>query len=219
MKVTTDSCLFGSLLPASSAKNVLDIGTGTGLLSLIYAQKNPNTVIDAIELEETAATQAKENVMASPWSSNIQIINADVKTYLFKKKYDFIFSNPPFYENELKGNDEGKNKAHHDRGLKIDDLFLIVKNNLQPNGRFCFLFPYKRNNEIKELINRHHLHLSKYYCISQSTQHDFFRIVIEGGLQQNGINEIAIEQLSIKDEKGNYTKAFTHLLQDYYLNF
>lgn len=85
MKVTTDSCLFGSLLPASSAKHVLDIGTGTGLLSLIYAQKNPNTVIDAIELDETAATQAKENVMASPWSSNIQIINADVKTYLFKK--------------------------------------------------------------------------------------------------------------------------------------
>jgi tRNA1Val (adenine37-N6)-methyltransferase len=85
MKVTTDSCLFGSLLPISNSINVLDIGAGTGLLTLMYAQKNPESNIDAIEIEATAALQAKENAAATPWANKINIIAADAKHYQFTK--------------------------------------------------------------------------------------------------------------------------------------
>ena len=105
MKVTTDSCLFGAwmareLQQLSGIQDIWDIGTGSGLLSLMVAQKN-NVVIDAIEIDPAAAAQASENSSASPWSENIRIIHEDVRTADPGKKYDVIISNPPFYEREL----------------------------------------------------------------------------------------------------------------------
>src|SRR4051812_345426 len=106
MKVTTDACLFGAWLAACWKKmesdvgrnaNMLDIGTGTGLLSLMIAQRCI-AMIDAIEIDKEAAAQAAENVKSSPWSNNIHVICDDVKRYLFERKYELIFSNPPFYE-------------------------------------------------------------------------------------------------------------------------
>ncbi len=109
MKVTTDSCLFGSWIADkiekedSAISNCLDIGTGTGLLSLMVAQKNAGIKIEAIEIDNDASSQAKENIASSPFSENINVIHADVKEYVLENKYDIIISNPPFYEKELKG--------------------------------------------------------------------------------------------------------------------
>ena len=108
MKVTTDACLFGAWVAEEDksekiiTKNVLDIGTGTGLLSLMYAQKNSLANIDAIEIDEDAYIQAKENVAASPFAERINIIHDDIKRFTFSKKYDCIISNPPFYEKEIR---------------------------------------------------------------------------------------------------------------------
>jgi len=116
MKVTTDSCLFGSLSPTLSegegVLNVLDIGTGTGLLSLMFAQKKQNALIEAIEIDKDAFEQAKENIAASPWSYRINIIHADARNYPFPQKYDVIISNPPFYQNVLNTDDKMKNITH-----------------------------------------------------------------------------------------------------------
>jgi len=124
MKVTTDACLFGSLLPTSSRgggiRNVLDIGTGTGLLSLMYAQKNHNARIDAIEIDEDAYQQAKENITASPWADRIEIFRGDAKEFNFPIQYDIIISNPPFYEKELMSDDAKKNIASHNEGLLLN---------------------------------------------------------------------------------------------------
>src|SRR5882724_12429409 len=103
MKVTTDASLFGAWAEESvrsrepGVRNILDIGTGTGLLSLMLAQRI-NADIDAIEIDEAAAEQAIENTEASAWKERITVINADAKNYSFPKKYDCIISNPPFYE-------------------------------------------------------------------------------------------------------------------------
>src|SRR4026209_2804349 len=112
MKVTTDACLFGAWVAREveskklKADNVLDIGTGTGLLTLMFAQKNTEASILAIEIDKEAAEQAAENAEASPWKDRIQIVNADVIAFPFNKKYDLIISNPPFYENELRSGSE-----------------------------------------------------------------------------------------------------------------
>jgi tRNA1Val (adenine37-N6)-methyltransferase len=104
MKVTTDGCLFGSLSPTLIKEerviNVLDIGTGTGLLSLMLAQAKHNAYIDAIEIDKDAFEQACQNVEVSPWGGRIKVFHADARDNEFPHKYDLIISNPPFYEKD-----------------------------------------------------------------------------------------------------------------------
>lgn len=131
MKVATDSCLFGAVLaslPINQKENssILDIGSGTGLLALMFAQKHPNALIDAVEIDTNAFHQLKENVEVSVWNDRIIPIHSDVKEYPFSNKYDCIFSNPPFYENELSSLDNKKNLAHHGSGLLFEELCQVL---------------------------------------------------------------------------------------------
>lgn len=223
MKVTTDGCLFGAWTAGQvsdeklEVRNTLDIGTGTGLLSLMLAQKNPETIIDAIEIDPEAAEQARANVAASPWSDRINVIHGNAKDFTFTRKYDIILSNPPFYEKELKGDDDKKNTAHHDGGLLLPELLTIIKQQLAPRGRFYLLLPYKRNEEIKELLLRHQMQISQLVLVKQSTSHSYFRILIEGTLATDEPLSTIIDELSIKDERGQYSPEFTELLKEYYL--
>lgn len=230
MKVTTDSCLFGAWVaetinnsepvrPAGGLiiNNCVDIGTGTGLLSLMLAQKY-NGLIHSIEIDSSAAEQAKENIDASPFAEKIQIIHVDAKEFLFEKKYDIMISNPPFYEKELKGHDDQKNIAHHNEGLLLSELLEIIKQNLKAEGTFFLLLPFKRTEEIKKLITDKELSISKMIFVRQTTEHDYFRIMISGTHYVANEIETVIDEIAIKDEKGDYTSSFNDLLKDYYLH-
>lgn len=223
MKVTTDSCLFGAYVAdaidgaQSAVTNCLDIGTGTGLLSLMLAQKN-HFDIDAIEIDDNAAVQANINVVNSPFSEKIKIIHDDVKEFQFNKQYDVIISNPPFYEKELKGNDTQKNKAHHNEGLLLSELMNIIRHNLKPGGVFYLLLPYKRNEEIKELITKHEFSIERICFLRQTFDHDFFRIILAAKRSIELISETTFDEMAIKDLNGNYTNEFISLLKDYYLH-
>ena len=221
MKVTTDACLFGSLLPTSSEgggfRNILDIGTGTGLLALMYAQKKSSAIIDAIEIDKEAAVQANENVMASPWKERINVINADVKDYLFSKKYDLIISNPPFYENELKGISNKKNIAHHNEGLLLEELLVVIKNNLNADGSFCLLLPFKRNEEIKNLLLNNEFEILNLTLVKQSVKHDYFRVMLMGKFKTGETEKTEFDEIAVWNDQQAYTPEFTNLLKDYYL--
>jgi len=231
MKVTTDACLFGAWLvneinnvvhPDSFGKqlrinNCLDIGTGTGLLALMLAQKNDEAFIDAIEIDKDAAEQAKENVASSPWKERINVINADAKKFSFANKYDLIISNPPFYEDELRSESERKNIAHHSANLTLKELLDVIKTNLTPDGIFFLLMPYKRNEEINKLLKDHQLHVSKILFVRQSIKHDYFRIFIKGDLKTSAHQETEFHEISTWDENQQYTPAFNSLLKEYYL--
>lgn len=224
MKVTTDACLFGAWVADEvksqklKIKSLLDIGTGTGLLSLMLAQKNREIKIDGIEIDKETADQAKENVNASVWNDRINIIETDARSFSPKNKYDLIISNPPFYENELKSGSEKKNTAHHSSSLTLQELLSIIKEYLNDDGYFFLLLPYKRNEEIKNLFKDHQLHISKIVFVRQSTKHDFFRIMLKGKINGQQVDETEIEEFSIWDEKQNYTPEFVDLLKDYYLH-
>ncbi|MDP9230163.1 MAG: methyltransferase [Bacteroidota bacterium] len=219
MKVTTDACLFGAIV-ANEIKstrpdtgNILDIGCGTGLLTLMLAQKITAT-IDAIEIEKAAAEQATENIIASPWKNHIHIFHEDAKQFDFKVKYDLIISNPPFYENELTSGNPKRNIALHNAGLLFDELLRVIKNNLKQEGIFYLLLPYKRIEEVDKLMKKHKLLLTKKILIRQSVKHDYFRIITSGG---HRVSELKSEELSIRDEDQQYTPEFMRLLKDYYL--
>ena len=223
MKVTTDGCLFGAWVAKQigeqpmTAVKLLDVGTGTGILSLMIAQKNPDCSIDAVEIDNNAYEQANENIISSPWKENIQVFHADIKSFEPGKKYDTIFCNPPFYENELKAEDEKRNVAHHDGGLSFNELFAIIKQRLTPEGHFYLLLPYKRNEEIRNLFLEHQLELSQLIFVKQSVNHGYFRIMLCGRLPSEKKGETVIEEMAIKDNNDNYTPAFVSLLKDYYL--
>ncbi len=222
MKVTTDACLFGAWV-AHQIKNAkkefataLDIGTGTGLLSLIVAQKN-NLQIDTIEIDNDAFQQAKENIAASPWKDRITIFHGDVKKFDFKKRYDVILSNPPFYENELKSDDSKRNVALHGSELSFDDLMRLIQYNLSPEGFFFLLIPYKRKDEIQPLLKDHDLELMQITFVRQSINHDHFRIMIQGKIKTKKHSEFYFDDISIWGEKKQYTEEFKNLLREYYL--
>lgn len=223
MKVTTDACLFGAWAASEiedcklKIENVLDIGTGTGLLSLMIAQKNPDVDIRAIEIDEEAWKQAKENVDSSPWKTRIDVVEGDVKDYPFPEKFDVIISNPPFYEKEIRSETDNKNVAHHSKNLTLEELLDVIKNNLNGDGSFFLLLPYKRNEEIKKLFKDHELSISQILFIRQSINHDYFRIFLKGDLRTKE-KETEFDEMSIWDEEQQYTPEFVRLLKDYYLH-
>lgn len=225
MKVTTDGCLFGAWvrreLEIISRKpgtcNVLDIGTGTGLLAIMLAQAN-QVCIDAIEIDKEAFEQATKNTTASPWADRIKILHADVTKFEFPVLYDAIVCNPPFYENELKANDAKKNIAHHNEGLSLLQLLTVIKKNLKPGGIFYLLLPYKRIEEIKKMFSENGLAIQQLTFVRQSVNHNYFRIMLKGKLNQEKLIETMIDEIAIKNDTNKYTLAFAALLKDYYLH-
>lgn len=226
MKVTTDGCLFGAWV-AGKVKNknsksftCLDIGTGTGLLSLMVAQQNAAAAIDAVEIDVAAAQQAMDNITATAWQNNIRIIQGDVTTLPapMRKEYDFIFSNPPFYENDLTSPDEIKNKAHHDAGLLLDELLAVISTVLAPAGYFYLLLPYKRMTELEAYLRKYHLKMLHTTFVRATAVHPYSRIFVEGEFSNSAAVDHTMDEIIIKDSTNNYTKEFTALLQDYYLH-
>ena len=137
---------------------------------------------------------------------------------MFEKKYDLIISNPPFYEKELKGDDEKRNIAHHSEELSLSNLLTIINDNLSANGNFYLLLPFKRDEEIKKLIASNNFQIETITYIRQSVKHDYFRIIVSGKFRTENPEEILLEDMAIKNEIGNYTPPFISLLKDYYLH-
>ena len=218
MKVCTDACLFGSLLASPSLKGsghtALDIGTGTGLLSLMLAQKNSSIRIDALEIDEAAAVQATENFRASPWKERLQVIQEDARKFIPSHTYDFIFSNPPFFENDLKSSDAGRNLALHSEQLTLEELLQLVKKILSHQGIFAILLPIHRKEYFEKLAAREQLFLRESFLIKQTPGHPFFRVVLFLGREQVVATETVI---TIQGADRQYTADFCELLKDYYL--
>lgn len=222
MKVTTDSCLFGawvaSHLPQAQAPvSVLDIGCGTGLLSLMLAQAHANLQIDAVEIDPDAASQAAENCAASPWNDRIRVFHADIKSNIpgLRSNYDIIITNPPFYENELAGNNDKKNIAHHNKNLILKDLLDIIANKIGSSGEAFILFPAKREATFINQLKNNQLNLLKLVKIQQSPAHPAFRLF---GHFQAKQAQILNENIIITDLQGSYSDQFNQLLKQYYLN-
>lgn len=219
MKVTTDACLFGAWVAADlhaqspACSSVLDIGAGTGLLSLMLAQQ-VDAQIDAVEIEQQTARQASQNFEGSPWNGRLNVIEGDVRTIRFDHDYDVIISNPPFYENELAGNNHKKNMAHHDEGLLLKELIAVIAKTCSENGSFFLLIPFKRFDEIRTLCEGAGLWWQKICKVKQSASHSVFRVMIRGGRKKTTIGE---EEITIRESQEVYTERFKELLRPYYL--
>ena len=187
MKVCTDSCILGAWTSEKleRAEKILDIGTGTGLLALMLAQKS-KAVIDGIESDPGSFIQATENILESPWSNRIRIIDGDVRHFSFPYKYDFIISNPPFYESDLRSPDQKKNKARHEVSLTLDELITVIRSCLLKTGLFSILLPYHRTAYFEKLAASNGFFLREKLTIRQTPEHQPFRVLFLYGQEKTG---------------------------------
>ncbi len=217
MKVCTDACILGAWFAEKipTYSSVLDIGSGTGLLMLMLAQKN-KADIDGIELDLPSFKQLKENIGRSKWSAQLKVFPGDVRSFSFPVKYDFIIVNPPFFEGDLLSPSEEKNMAKHSGSLTLAELIRVMSANLQPAGSFGILLPFHRVTEFEALALEAGFCIREKLLIRQTPAHPYFRAVMHFG--QGKENYPLQTELVIQTEDGVYTPEFTELMKDYYLN-
>jgi len=235
MKVCTDACLFGAWVAKQpsleTAHSILDIGTGTGLLSLILAQvtnKN-NTKITAVEIESQAAAEASSNFSISKWSKRLNLVNESIQNYAAKfivtadtkNNFDIIITNPPFYEGDLKSPDTNKNKAAHSTELSWTSLVENSSSLLKEEGHFFVLVPTLRAYTMQKLAEASHLYLMEEVLVYNDAKHLPFRSFLHFQKNRNTPdkgNSVLRNKIVIKNADNTYSTAFTELLKDYYLH-
>lgn len=213
MKVTTDACILGAYVPVPNGGYILDIGTGTGLLSLMVAQRSP-AKIHAVELDINSYQEAKENILKSPWRDRITLYRNDIKEFSLPIKYDLIICNPPFFVNQLKSPSEKKSKAKHSDQLTIDALTAIASHLLKKNGKLAVLLPLIASKGLVASAEKNKLYAYQQLHLRDNPSRPFIRqINIFSPIKKN-LHE---ESLTIKTGEGDYSEEFVQLLKDYYL--
>ncbi|MEI6457137.1 MAG: methyltransferase [bacterium] len=162
LRVGTDAMVLGSWSDPGDAGTILDIGTGCGVLALMMAQKS-GSGIDAIDVDQPSVNQAGENFTRSPWSGRLRAIASSLEAYALNsdKSFDFIISNPPFFENQLKSSREKVNVAKHDTGLSLKTLVRSAEKLLSPGGRICLIYPFANQRYFDETILGCGFHISR----------------------------------------------------------
>ncbi|HTQ28390.1 MAG TPA: methyltransferase [Puia sp.] len=218
MKVCTDACIFGAWFAEKipSLSTVLDIGSGTGLLMLMLAQKN-KAMIDGIEIDLPTYKQLRENIARSRWKSSLQAFPGDVRHFSFPNKYDVIISNPPFFEGDLLSPKEENNLAKHSSSLKLEELIGVIGQNLDPSGFFGILLPYHRMEAFEALAGAHQFYLQEKLLLRQSDQHPYFRSILQFSRNKSGFSTSS--ELSITYNGEGYTNEYVELMKDYYLHW
>ena len=217
MKVCTDACILGAWFAEKVPQysTILDIGSGTGLLMMMLAQKS-KAFIQGIELNISCFKQLKENIAQSKWKERLRACPGDVRSYVFPEKFDFIITNPPFYENDLQPHMEEDRVAKHSRELSLKELIDVIDRDLSTNGAFGILLPFDRWEYFNTLSEESHFYLREKLFVRHSTEHPFTRAILHYG--RNKENYLPTFELNIRNKKGpGYTEEFTELMKDYYL--
>jgi len=232
MKVCTDACIFGAWCSGRTmaGARVLDIGSGTGLLMLMLAQRHGGG-IEGIEIDPETFGQLQENIAQSPWKERIQSYLGDVRDFSFPGKFDFIIANPPFFEDDLLADTGAKNLARHSKALKLSELITVLDANLDSTGSFAVLLPFQRAEYFERLATGRGFHLLDQLRVKQRAGDDPFRTLLHFSRKKSGhaagaspgaipaatSGAAPVTELIIRDEDGSYTEEFVELMKDYYL--
>ena len=217
MKVGTDGVLLGAWCGVEGVSRALDVGTGTGLIALMIAQRC-GAMIDAIEIENDAYEQARENISVSPWSERIIAHRSSFQEFalIANAPYDLIVSNPPYFMKSMLPGSKGRTLARHSDSLPLEELFPRAAEILSPEGRIAIIIPYDSAGHAIETAGQSGLRLSRRRDVRPLPDRDFFRSLIEFSTAPG--QYIDEKPLIIGcDYRGDYTADYRDLTDEFYL--
>lgn len=219
MKVCTDACIFGAYIDPENHTNMLDIGTGTGLLSLMLVQRT-GLNITAVEIDEMACMDATRNFENSSYKDRIRLVNEPVQDFAAKSdtKFGVIVSNPPFFQNDLKSPKADKNVAHHDTHLNFDELVAVAEKLLNDNGVLWILLPPEEMKTFTTKAGDRSLYVQSILEVRHHALKKPFRAI--ASFKRKPAEYTVTDELRIYEEDNKtYTPRFKALLKDYYTIF
>jgi len=215
MKIGTDSVLFGSWLKTNpSYKSILDIGAGTGLLSLMMAQKSPEALITALEIDVDAFSQAQKNVDKCKWANRIDLIHTNANLWRTDKKYDLLISNPPYFQNSLKAKNSSRTNARHQIDFKIQDLLSLWKKHGSEKSEMACVLPNDQADILTGLVFKESRFLKNQTLVRSTCEGKIIRQLL---LFSKEKTPTVMSELCIYTLDKQYTKAYIDLTIDFYL--
>lgn len=217
MKVGTDGVLLGAYVDCDDAEKILDIGTGTGLIAIMLAQKSL-AQIDAIDIQKDSVILAKENIENCPWNSRIYVYDVGLQEFKPNYKYDLIVSNPPYYTTDIIAPESNRAISRHNLSLNIKDLAEHSCRLLSNKGKLYVIYPTKQAYEFESIALQLGLHKNTDLLIRPNIlKNEIVRVISEYSFFKTNYKSkiIHIE----KDKRQDYTNEFREITKEYYLNF
>ena len=220
MKVGTDAVLLGAWANfPDRGSYALDVGTGTGLLALMIAQRYSDVEISAVEIDKSSCEQARENFSNSEWGNRISLHEDSFQDFHIQvnNKFDLIITNPPYFSNSLKNPDKSKSLARHQDKLTLEELFLGVAGLLEKRGLFSLILPSDQKDKCLNIAVESGLFPQRILNVRPKPENDFIRTLMEFSFAKNKISE---DELIIEMNKRHlYSEEYKALTKDFYLKF
>jgi tRNA1Val (adenine37-N6)-methyltransferase len=217
MKIGTDGVLLGAWASVEhNPFNVLDIGAGTGILSLMMAQRSHAENIEAIEIDDDAFEQCTENFENSPWNDRLFCFHASLLEYIeaVDEKFDLIICNPPFYTEDYKTQDQARDLARFSDAMPMEHIIFAVITFLSDKGKFSIIIPFKEEKKYIEEAGLIGLYPNRILRVRGNENSELKRSLIEFSYSESPIK---ISELIIETERHQYTQDYINLTKDFYL--
>jgi len=216
MKINTDGVLLGTMAQQQNPKRILDIGTGTGVIALMLAQRFPQAQVHAIEIDEQASATAGKNFQKSIFNNRLTNSNISIEQYSNKEKFELIVSNPPYFVNDYKNAEPKKKIARHASNTFFAELIKKVDVLLNENGCFWFVLPIKQAEELVRKGEEHNLFPTRIIKLHSNDSKPEFRRIICLEREKTVLQK---EDFVIYESEKKYTKAYELLLKDFFLAY
>jgi tRNA1Val (adenine37-N6)-methyltransferase len=221
MKVGTDATLLGAWADVAFVENILDIGSGTGVLSLMLAQKNSSAKITALELEQAAFLQTKYNFENSPWSNRLRVLHRAVQDFETDNKFDFIISNPPFYDHTkyFKAAEAQRRLARSTDTLTYEELCISVSRLLRPEGSFQLILPIEVEDDFVKIAAQNQLKLYRKTLVFPKVTKTVNRVLMAFSKAEKTYSESSLTIRNAGTDYHDYSPEFIELLKDFLIIF
>jgi len=216
-KVGTDGVLLGAWAEPNGAEQILDIGTGTGLLALMCAQKNPTAFIDAIEIDRDSVMEAEKNFEHSPWGNRMSVQFTNLKKFSREhpESYDYIICNPPYFSESSPSPNPAKALAKQGINFSLKNFVASSCELLQQHGMLALILPHQEHEKFEAIAEEHHLHCFRKLIAYKKEGHEAAFILSEWSFDEH---ETTVETINIRDKEGEYSKEHNELTEAFYLD-